>query len=112
MRARIGELASSRWERCHGDRQSRAKSRESGEIRTLKTVRGALWINDRSIQAEGIARTKALRPEHVPRGQSGGPHAEPVSQCQGGEASRFSGVRGYLFKVKCVTGAVKSGQLG
>ena len=57
MRARIGELASSRWERCHGDRQSRAKSRESGEIRNLKTVRGALRINDRSIQAEGIART-------------------------------------------------------
>ena len=52
MRARIGELASSRWERCHGDRQSRAKSRESGEIRNLKTVRGALRINDRSIQAD------------------------------------------------------------
>ena len=79
---------------------------------TLTGLRLQSRGDDRSIQAEGIARTKALRPEHVPRGQSGGPHAEPVSQCQGGEASRFSGVRGYLFKVKCITGAVKSGQLG
>lgn len=30
VRARIEELANSRCERCHGDRQSRVKSRESG----------------------------------------------------------------------------------
>lgn len=48
----------------------------------------------------------------MPRGQSGGPHGESVSQCQGREASRFSGVRGYLFKVKYIMRAVKSGQLG
>lgn len=30
-------------------------------------MRGALWINkDRSVQAEGTASAKALRPEHAP----------------------------------------------
>ena len=35
--------------------------------------------------------------------------SEPVP---GGEASRFSEARGYLFKVKYIMRAVKSGQLG
>lgn len=77
-----GELAELTGGRdAMGTDKAGAKSRGSGEIRNLKTVRGALRINDRSIQAGGIAEDKALRPEHVPQGAVGRPTcgaSEPV----------------------------------